>query len=49
LDYKPKEKLLSIAERMIIKMERQHTVEVTITVDDKDLFHGQTVDELVFG
>lgn len=30
-------------------MERQYTVEMTITVDDEDLFHGQTVDELVFG
>lgn len=49
MDYKPKGKLLSIAERRIIKMERQYIVEVTITVDDKDLFHGQTVDELVFG
>jgi hypothetical protein len=33
----------------MIKMERQYTVEMTITVDDEDLFHGQTVDELVFG
>lgn len=29
-------------------MERQYTVEMTITVDDEDLFHGQTVDEISF-
>lgn len=28
-------------------MERQYTVEMTVTVDDEDLFPGQTVDELV--
>lgn len=28
-------------------MERQYTVEMTITVDDEELFSGQTVDELV--
>lgn len=28
-------------------MKRQYTVEMTATVDDEDLFHGQTVDELV--
>lgn len=28
-------------------MERQYTVEMTITVDDEELFSGQTVDNLV--
>ena len=28
-------------------MERHYTVKMTITVDDEDLFPGQTVDELV--
>lgn len=28
-------------------MKRQYTVEMTVTVDDEDLFPGQTVDELV--
>lgn len=28
-------------------MERQYTIEMTITVDDEELFSGQTVDELV--
>lgn len=28
-------------------MKRQYTVEMTVTVDDEDLFYEQTVDELV--
>ena len=28
-------------------MERQYTVEMSVTVDGEDLFYGQTVDELV--
>ena len=28
-------------------MEKQYTVEITITVDDEELETGQTVDELV--
>lgn len=28
-------------------MERQYTVEMTITVDDKELSPGKTVDDLV--